>query len=46
METFTLSCTNEDCPWEDDREFNNRQEAEEAAESECCPQCDSDLIVI
>ena len=47
MEKFTFSCTNENCSWEDDdREHDSRREVEIAAESECCPVCDSDLIVI
>ncbi len=46
MERFTLSCTNDDCPWEVDREYEDSREAEEAADCECCARCGSDLVVL
>lgn len=30
MPEYTLSCENENCPWEEDQEFESRMQAEEA----------------
>lgn len=46
MENFTLSCTNENCPWEEDNDYENRQQAEQDADIRACPQCGAPLEVL
>lgn len=46
MQAFTVSCTIFDCAQEDDKEYQNKKEAEESIGPECCPILDSDPNII
>ena len=48
MRTFTLSCTNENCPreWEVDRLYEDITEALKEAEVGYCPECGGNIKVI
>lgn len=47
MATFTVGCTESGCFWEEDRDYDDLQEAQDDIESECCPkgECYGDLRV-
>jgi len=46
MENFTLSCTNDECSWEEDNEYEELSDAKEDAGASSCPKCYSELKVI
>ncbi len=47
MDNYTLSCTNEDCYWEEDHQFDHSDDAKDYADSHCCQvaSCGCDLKV-
>lgn len=40
MPTYTIGCTDPDCPWEDDMEFDNYADAAEHAAGRSCDICE------
>lgn len=45
MTTYTIGCTDSECPWEEDLEFSTDSEAREHAALTSCDRCDSDAWV-